>query len=607
MSETVDTSELFAQRHTSLRVGEIARTLSSHTPNAGELDGRYPADIAIGIPHRTWQLESFSKPIQDALKLAHNEIKRAFDKLISARTQVTHGMSSAHMPILSQEEISKLQKVIQTQSDSIAKLTIDPEAAKVLNLDSTMSAMRVLSEELKIANQLNTDPKTVVDLDNRAQAYRRIYEIGQYQGQLTNERDTTLIERGETPPKGANRHSALPEHMEAERKHYAHPLNKEGQVSPRVLPYNSTDHNSTHRQISSFEMHIRAQETKKVLASTIQLSDGDHRIMINSAPADGQKPLALQTHTDTAPHNTPIPAQHLPHKPHAPRAPGVIAGGAMAATAGVAAAATGATPAQAARVAGETLFSSILGVGGLLATNRDEAAVRNWVDAAALAGTTAGAVAGAIIGTPVPVVGNAVGAGAVGIIGNQIAAIGADEYYRLKARHFEGKKDTVAPSMGEQLFMAALNRSIEKSIPANIMQTDVRFRTSQENTLKDAGLGEKDKDGRAAADYLRDPKTRDAYLGALKDSLAKETNPKAREQIAHMVEASEKFVEMEGRRVAKLQPHMKEIENKLAVTLKVQHLAEKFKEENPTPTLAAASSTTAPTAPRTNGTSASRG
>ncbi|MFZ4126144.1 MAG: hypothetical protein ACOYJ2_08790 [Rickettsiales bacterium] len=545
MPEMLDSAQILAQRQTSLRIGELARALSSHTPEYGAPDSRNPADVAASIPHRTWQLRGLDKAIGNTLESAHKEIKAAFDTLIKNRTQVTHGTDSAHMLILSEEEITKLQKVVQTQSDRIAQLNINSETARSLNLEATMSAMRGLSDELKIAHQLNTNPQAVVDLNARAHGYSRIYEIGQQQGKLTMERDAAMVARGEKPPKGANRHAPLPDHIEAERRHYAHPLSHNGMMETNVV----TQYRGGYGDGATVQPSSPSSPTP---------TTSEHK-----PPPAPEKPQ---------PHNP-------PHQPRGPRAPDVVAGAAMAVTAGVAALATGATPSQAALAAGESALSSIPGVGGRLAPNRDEAAVRDWVDTATLAGTTAGTVAGAIVGTPVPVVGNAVGAGVMGIIGNQIAAIGADEYYRIKARHFEGKKDTVAPSMGEQLFMAALNSTIERTIPAGVMQTDTRFRTSQDNMLKDVGLGAKDKNGMSAADYLRVPQTRDAYLGALKDSLGKETNPKAREQIGHMVEACEKFVEMEGRRVARLQPYMKEIENKLAATLKVQHLAENLKKK----------------------------
>jgi hypothetical protein len=105
------------------------------------------------------------------------------------------------------------------------------------------------------------------------------------------------------------------------------------------------------------------------------------------------------------------------------------------------------------------------------------------------------------------------------------------------------------------------------------MQANVNMLRVQENLLKDAGLGAKDAQGKTAADYLRDPATRDAYLGVLKESLKTEKDPKAREALGNIVEAADKFCEIEDRRVAKLAPHMKDVEAKLAETLKIQHLA----------------------------------
>jgi hypothetical protein len=118
----------------------------------------------------------------------------------------------------------------------------------------------------------------------------------------------------------------------------------------------------------------------------------------------------------------------------------------------------------------------------------------------------------------------------------------------------------------------AAPQAIEKTIPAAVMQANTNMLRTQENLMKDAGMGDKDASGKTGADYLRDPQTREAYLTTLRGALKTEKHPKAHEAIALMVESADKFVEIEGRRTAKLQPFMKEAEAKLIATLKAQHV-----------------------------------
>lgn len=104
------------------------------------------------------------------------------------------------------------------------------------------------------------------------------------------------------------------------------------------------------------------------------------------------------------------------------------------------------------------------------------------------------------------------------------------------------------------------------AIPQKVLHENIRMARVAEGLLTDAGLGRPDQHGKTGADYLRDSNTRGAYIAALKD----ETK----------IEAAKEFCEIEGRRLAKLQPHMKGVEEKLVATLKAQSLAQQFQLEN---------------------------
>jgi len=115
---------------------------------------------------------------------------------------------------------------------------------------------------------------------------------------------------------------------------------------------------------------------------------------------------------------------------------------------------------------GETSASSLLpGAGSAFAAiegNTDEALVRGYVDAvtleAGVLGTWGGAIAGGAGGSVVPGAGTAAGAAGGAAVGGVVLAtttsLAADEYYRLTARYLQGKRETVAPSAGEQLAVA---------------------------------------------------------------------------------------------------------------------------------------------------------
>ena len=147
----------------------------------------------------------------------------------------------------------------------------------------------------------------------------------------------------------------------------------------------------------------------------------------------------------------------------------------------------------------------------------------------------------------------------------------------------EAALNKAARSLGINVPKSGLEQASESAvrIPHQVLQENIRMYRVGEGLLKDAGLGEKDKSGKSAADYLRDPSTRDAYLGSLKESLKATTDPKAGEALGFAVEAAEKFCEIEGRRMAKLAPHGEKMSEQFASALKAQHLAAQFKQENP--------------------------
>lgn len=148
--------------------------------------------------------------------------------------------------------------------------------------------------------------------------------------------------------------------------------------------------------------------------------------------------------------------------------------------------------------------------------------------------------------------------------------------------------------------MATMAQAVEKTIPMAAMQTNVNMLRTQENLLKDAGLTDFKQGDKtiSPAALLREPHTRDAYLNGLKDALAKEKDPKEHQKLDDMVKAATTFVEIEGRRVAKLEPYMKDVETKLAATMKVQHLAGQFRQDNVVPDITVASSGAATRAPQ---------
>jgi hypothetical protein len=141
----------------------------------------------------------------------------------------------------------------------------------------------------------------------------------------------------------------------------------------------------------------------------------------------------------------------------------------------------------------------------------------------------------------------------------------------------ESALNKFARSAGIDVPPSALEQAIEKSkgfIPHKVLHENIRMIRVAEGELVDAGLGGRDKEGKMiAADYLRNPNTRGAYIDSLKASFKAEKDPKERETIGIMVEAAEKFVEIEGRRLAKLEPHMDKMSEAIVSALKTQHLA----------------------------------
>jgi hypothetical protein len=144
---------------------------------------------------------------------------------------------------------------------------------------------------------------------------------------------------------------------------------------------------------------------------------------------------------------------HVNGSPAHPPRPIRVSGGVAAAgiVAGTTLLVTG-SPAQAAQAG----ISSVPGVGGLFANNPHEASVRNRVDGFGVTVGAIGAVAGGVAGTPIPVAGNAGGAAVGGLIVNALGSMAADEVIRVYERYFNGKRDTVEPSAGEQAVMGLI-------------------------------------------------------------------------------------------------------------------------------------------------------
>lgn len=130
------------------------------------------------------------------------------------------------------------------------------------------------------------------------------------------------------------------------------------------------------------------------------------------------------------------------------------------------------------------------------------------------------------------------------------------------------------------------------AIPTKVVLNNQAYMRQQNNILADAGLVAFQHEGKTLdpAALLRDPKTQQTYMDGLKQAMSKEQNAATREKLTHMVEAATKFVEIEGRRIAKLEPYATQIQQAFAEKLqidKAQHLAAQFKQNNPnTPTLA---------------------
>jgi hypothetical protein len=91
MSFSQETSLASAERFTSFRIGEIARTVTSRAPDKGAPDNRAALDIANSIPIRSWQLENVDPAIREVLLSVRKNLVSTFNILIDSRNDVAHG------------------------------------------------------------------------------------------------------------------------------------------------------------------------------------------------------------------------------------------------------------------------------------------------------------------------------------------------------------------------------------------------------------------------------------------------------------------------------------------------------------------------------------
>lgn len=231
-----------------------------------------------------------------------------------------------------------------------------------------------------------------------------------------------------------------------------------------------------------------------------------------------------------------------PHQANTPRGFGgnmavkAVFGVGAAAAAAASSAADGNSPAQVASAAGNAAVNT-LPVIGPLREGRPAEAMAQVVTGVLLAGATVAA----------PISGG----------GSFAVASGIEEVVRRTAQKAGLDVDDAMTTA----MIKTVGETIQRNpLPAGVIRTNAEYLRQQENLLKDAGLGEqKPANGRTAspAELLRNPETRHGYMATLMESGA-----------THRVEAAEKFVEMENRRVAKLQPYTDRLSAELAASAK---------------------------------------
>lgn len=197
------------------------------------------------------------------------------------------------------------------------------------------------------------------------------------------------------------------------RNSWAHPCN--ASTGRPTTPMEAGTNYATHRTAVIEDLRLRGGQANGN-------HPGGHRVPVAHVEAHGTRPMRVGGGVAAA---------------------GIVAGTTLLVTG---------SPAQAAQAG----LSSVPGVGSLFAGNPHEASVRNRVDGFGVTVGAIGAVAGGVAGTSIPVAGNAGGAVVGGLIVNALGSMAADEVIRVYERYYNGKRDSVEPSAGEQAVMGLI-------------------------------------------------------------------------------------------------------------------------------------------------------